>query len=333
MKNIIKKVRFAALTSLTCMALSGPALADTVLRIAGTHAPDQYASQVLEDIKKKLEAADVGLKVKVYPASQLGSGEQLINDAIRGAVDVVHAAVYSHKDSVLDVSWLPYLASSYDEMEKLYSPGSNYYQVLDDRLDRLGLKLLGVTSEGFIGVMASKRPENVNTTGDKGLNIRVWSSQSAKAATQQMGYNTTTIDWGDAYAALQQRIVDGMIGATPEATYATFKEAIKFYIPYNAFVESTTYYASQKSWNKKFNEEQRQVIQKVFAEAASGYVDWSRENDSAYLEKLQQAGVEIIHLTDQERAQIAQEVRAGTWSLMEQRIGKEVIEKVKQDLM
>ncbi|RTE64516.1 transporter [Amphritea opalescens] len=303
----------------------------TTLRIATTHAPDQYASEVMQQIKKDLEGAGVDLKVKLHMASQLGSGEQLMGEAVRGSVDIVHAFVYSHKDPILEINSLPYLVSNYDEMEKLYSPGSNFYKLFDQRMDRLGLKLLGMTGEGFVGVMTSAVPDNYRNTDDKGQNIRVWSSQAAKLATQDMGYNTTTIDWGDAFPALQQGVVDGMIGATPEATYATFKEAINYYIPYNAFVESTTYYASKKTWEKKLNAEQRKVVADVFAKAAATFVEWSRENDAANLEKLAAFGVEILPMTDAERRVIAEKIRAVTWPKLEERLGKDVLAEIVAD--
>lgn len=312
--------------------LTSSAQAATTLRIATTHAPDQYASQVMQQIKKDLEGAGVDLKIKLHMASQLGSGEQLMGEAIRGSVDIVHAFVYSHKDPVLEINSLPYLVSSYDEMAKLYSPGSNFYNLFEQRMDKLGLKLLGMTGEGFVGVMSSALPENYNNADIKGQNIRVWSSQAAKLATQDMGYNTTTIDWGDAFPALQQGVVDGMIGATPEATYATFKEAISYYVPYNAFVESTTYYASKKTWEKKLNAEQRKVVAEVFSKAAATFVDWSRENDAANLKKLEAFGVNILTLSDAERSAIAEKIRTVTWPKLEQRLGKDVLAKIVADI-
>jgi len=308
------------------------AIADTTIRIAGTHAPDQYASVVLKRIKKTLEEGGVGLKVKVFPAGQLGSGEQLIGDAIRGSIDIVHAFVYSHKDPVLDIASLPYMFTNYEQMKTAYQPGSVYYDTIANSMDKMGLKLLGVTGEGFIGVMGSKKPENYTTTDHKGMNIRVWSSPAAQSATKALGYNTTTIDWGDAFAALQQKTVDGMIGATAEATYTTFKEAVSYYVPYNAFVESTNYYASKKTWEKKLNQEQRDLIEATFAKEALGFVEWSKGNDQKYLDKLKQDGVEILPISQEEVSKIAGKIREVTWPVMEERLGKELLTKLKDSL-
>ncbi|MCV6589363.1 MAG: TRAP transporter substrate-binding protein DctP [Marinobacterium sp.] len=328
---MIKAKNMMAASLLAGLACSASVQA-TTLRIATTHAPDQYATQVIKQIKKDLENAGVDLKVKLYTSGQLGSGEQLMGEAARGSIDIVHAFVYSHKDPILEINSLPYLVSSYDQMAKAFSPGSGFYNLFEQRMDGVGLKLLGITGEGFIGVMSSSMPENYTGTGAKGQNIRVWSAQAAKLATQDMGYNTTTIDWGDAFPAIQQGVVDGMIGATPEATYTTFREAVNHYVPYNAFVENTAYYASKKSWNRKLNDAQRKVIAETFAAAAAKFVDWSRKNDAAYLKKLEQKGVKILPLSDEQRDAIARDIRSKTWPKLEKRLGKDVLESIAADL-
>ncbi len=47
-------------------AVSSYAQAATMLRIATTHAPDQYASEVMLQIKKGLEGAGVDLRIKFF---------------------------------------------------------------------------------------------------------------------------------------------------------------------------------------------------------------------------------------------------------------------------
>ena len=334
MKNKIKAINLKPLITLSVLAATFCTMSANAvtLRIASQHAPDQYASEVLRQIKIDLESANVDLKIKLFPAGQLGSGEQLLGEVERGSIDIAHSFVYSHKDPKLEINSLPYLVSNYDEMAKVFSPGSNFYRIFDERMDGLGLKLLGITAEGFIGVMSSTKPKNHTTTGNKGQNVRVWSAQSAKLATQDMGYNTTTIDWADAFPALQQGVVDGMIGATPEATYTTFKEAIKYYVPSNAFVENYSYYVGKKTWENKLNDAQREVISKVFAKAAAGFVDWTRENDAANLKKLQEFGVEILPINGAELSNVAKDIRTKTWPKLEERLGKETLTQILSDL-
>lgn len=304
--------------------------ADTRLRVAGSHAPDHSATQLLKDIKTELESADVGLKIQLFPANQLGSGEQVFGDVQKGAIDIAHTFVYSINDPKLEINTVPYLVENYDQMRKVFSPGSNFYQEFSGLLDKQNIKLLGIVGEGFIGVGAAKEPKNAKGVGAKGLTIRVWSANVAKETASDIGFNTTTIDWGDVFPALQQGVVDGVIGGTPEANYTSFKDAIDYYIPYNSFVENTAYYMSKRSWDK-LDDAQRAAVKTAFSKAALASFDQSEAKDAEFTTKLTEAGVTVIDLSNEERAAIANHVRATTWPKLEEAFGKELMDALKAD--
>lgn len=317
----------AATTGLTAVSL-----AETVrLKIAGTHAPDHSNTILLNQIKEELESADVGLKVSLFPANQLGSGEQVFGDVRKGVIDIAHTFVYSTNDPRLEISTVPYLVEDYDQMRKVFAPGSNYYTEFSKLLDEQGVKLLGIVAEGFIGVGSSKRPEDATGIGDKGMTIRVWSANVAKETSSDLGFNTTTIDWGDVFPALQQGVVDGVIGGTPEANYTAWRDALKYYIPYNAFVESTAYYMSYKVWNE-LSSDQQKVLEATFSKAALSSFDVSEAKDSEFLKKLSDAGIEVIGLSDEQRSALSAHIRKVTWPKLEEAFGKELMDALKADV-
>ena len=311
---------------------SFPANADVRLRIAGQHPTDHYATVVLRQIEKDLKTANVGLKVKVFPAGQLGNGEEVFGDVSRGLIDIGHTFVYSHNDPKLEINSIPYLVSNYQQMSKVFSPGSKFYSTFETLLDKQDIKLLGIFVEGFIGVATSKRPGNATTTASKGVNIRVWSAEAARSAATSMGFNTTTMNWGDVVPAIQQGTVDGLIGGTAESYYTIMRDAIKYYIPYNAFVENTAYYMSKKTWNK-LDANQRNAVLKAFQTASEGSFAKTEELDTEYTAKLSEAGIEVIAISDAERNLIAAEVQAKTWPLLEEKLGKQLLDELKADLI
>lgn len=313
------------------MALASVAnAADVRLRIAGSHAPDHSATELLKEIEAELEGAGVGLNVQLFPANQLGSGEQVFGDVQKGAIDIAHTFVYSINDPKLEINTVPYLVENYDQMRKVFSPGSNFHREFSALLDGQDVRLLGIVGEGFIGVGAAREPDNATGVGDKGLTIRVWSANVAKQTASDIGFNTTTIDWGDVFPALQQGVVDGVIGGTPEANYTSFKDAIEYYIPYNPFVENTAYYMSKKSWDA-LDGAQKQAVEAAFSRAALASFDQSEAKDAEFTAKLSEAGVTVIELSDEERAAIAAHVRATTWPKLEEAFGKELMDALKAD--
>ena len=86
-RHVLRCTTGAALGAALILGSTVATAGDMRLKVAGVAPVDHYANEMLEQIKADIEAADVGLKVKVFPAAQLGSGEELLEDTIRGNVD------------------------------------------------------------------------------------------------------------------------------------------------------------------------------------------------------------------------------------------------------
>ena len=322
----------AAAVALFAGAFATSAGADDVrLRIAGQHPIDHFGTTALNQIKADLDAANVGLNIKLFPAGQLGYGEQVFGDVAAGAIDVGHTFIYSHNDPRLEINGLPFMVSNYEQMRTAFSPGSAFYSTFEELLDNQGVKLLGIFVEGFIGVATAKAPENATTTGPKGVNIRIWSAEVAHSAVTAMGFNTTTMNWGDVPAAIQQGTVDGVVGGTAESYYTIMRDIITHFTPYNAFVENTAYYMNKGTW-EKLDAAQQDAVTAAFQQASAWSFEMTEQVDVEYTQKLAEHGVEVVAITDAERSAIAAEVLGQTWPLLEEKFGADLMEKLKADL-
>ena len=328
--KLFRKLTITAIVLALIYPLAASA-AEEKLRLAGQHPIDHNATLVLKETIAKIESANVGIEIRLFPAGQLGNGEVVFDDVAQGVIDIGHTFIYSHNDPVLEINSLPYLVSTYEEMEKIYSPGSHFYRIYEERLDRLGLKLLGVFAEGFIGVGSTKAPENAGTTDDKNLNIRVWSAEVGRLTAQAIGFKTTTMNWGDVPAAIQQGIVDGVIGGTAESNYTVFGDVVSFFTPYKAFVENTGFYISHATWNR-LTPEQQTVMADAFTEASAKSFALSREVDEEYIGRLSEKGITVVPVSDQELADLASHVRETVWPVLEDKLGKEILDNIKSDL-
>ncbi|MHA7877091.1 TRAP transporter substrate-binding protein DctP [Roseivivax sp.] len=321
---------FAASAALLALGAGAASADDMRLKLAGVVPAEHFGNQILEEVVEEIEGADVGLSVTLFPSGQLGSGEELFEDASRGNVDLVHSVIYAQRDPVLEINSLPYLVSSFDEMEATYlNSDSAFNQIFAERLDMLGLKLLANAPEGFIGVVAEEVPENAASLGDKGMNIRVWSSQVIKSTVETMGFNATTMNWGEVFAAMQSGTVDGAICCTAQLAYTAFatSDVGSVFVPYGAVVENTTYYASAETW-EEMNDAQREVVQTAFDNAAEKYFAFAKENEASYLSKLEETGYEVVELSDAERGAIAETVRAEVWPGIAEIVGQEVMDQL-----
>lgn len=322
-----------AASALAAMLALPAAAADLRLKFAGTFPVEHQGSKMMEQIAEEIEAADVGLKVTTFPANQLGSGEELLEDAIRGNIDLVYGFVYAHKDPAFEINSLPFLVFDNADVERIYmNRDSAYNQIFLERLANIGIHLLANNAEGFIGVVADKKPEDWAGLGNKGVNIRVWSSNVAKATTEALGYATTTMNWAEVFPAIQAGIVDGAICCTAQLTYTTFavSDVGKYFIPYGAFIESTVYYASARTWDK-MNDEQKAVVSAAFEKASREFTQWNLDNDDSFRAKLIEAGYEILDPSPEEKAALVQHVRENVWPIVGEIIGQDILDRILAD--
>ena len=304
------------------------------LKFAGTLPVEHQGTKTMEQIAEAIEAADVGLSVSIFPANQLGSGEELFEDTIRGNIDFSMGFIYAHKDPTFEIASMPYLAGNWDEMAAvLRNPDSAYNQIMSERLDAIGLRLLQNNPEGFANVLATEEPANWDTLDPKNMNIRVWSSNVVNDTMKELGFNTTTIAWADIFPALQSGIVDGAECCTKQATYTIFaKSGVgTHYIDYNAFMEISTFYASAKTW-EKMNDEQRAVVEKAFADAADDFFQWNRDNDAQFADLLVESGYTILTPSPEKAAAMRDHVRSTVWPAMADVVGQDVLDRIKADV-
>ncbi|MCF6432968.1 TRAP transporter substrate-binding protein DctP [Leisingera sp. MMG026] len=317
------------------LQLAAPAFAaDMRLKFAGVFPVDHQGSKMMEQVKADIEAADVGLKISVFPANQLGSGEALLEDVARGNIDFAAAFLYADTDPRLEILSMPFLVSDWDEMNSVMRDlDSEFNTIIQETLSDHGVRLLGQNPEGFVGIVATEEPANWNNFDAKNMNIRVWSSNVVKSMVETLGYQATTMSWGDIFPAIQSGIVDGAICCTKTATYSIFAKSDvgSHFVQYNSIPENTSYYVSEKTW-EELNEEQREVVQAAFTKASDDFFAYNRENDAVFEQKLVESGYTILKLSPEEQQAMASKVRSEIWPMLEESVGKDNIDRLLSSL-
>ena len=317
------------------LQLATPAFAaDMRLKFAGVFPIDHQGSKMMEQVKADIEAADVGLKISVFPANQLGSGEALLEDVARGNIDFAAAFLYADTDPRLEILSMPFLVSNWDEMNSVMRDlDYEFNTIIQETLADHGIRLLGQNPEGFVGIVATEEPANWNNFDAKNMNIRVWSSNVVKSMVETLGYQATTMSWGDIFPAIQSGIVDGAICCTKTATYSIFAKSDvgTHFVQYNSIPENTSYYVSEKTW-EKLNDAQRAAVQAAFTKASDDFFAYNRENDAVFEQKLVDSGYTILKLSAEDQQAMADKVRAEIWPMLEDSVGKANIDRLLSSL-
>ncbi|KUP94495.1 TRAP transporter substrate-binding protein [Tritonibacter horizontis] len=194
----------------TAALLSGAAMAqDVTLRLAHfaaeTH-PGHIAAQSFA--KAVAERTEGAIAVDLYPANQLGSPPEQLEQTILGAIEMnlPTQGGLDKYEKAFGTVMTPFAFSSYDHAhEVLDGPFSDW---AGPKLEEQGLVLLSNWEYGFRNITNSKHP--INTPEDvAGLKLRTPPELQIVAALEGLGATTTQIAFPELPNALNQGVVDG----------------------------------------------------------------------------------------------------------------------------
>ena len=171
------------------------------------------------------DATGGAVTVEVYAADQLTSGNQTegIQGVMDGTIDLsAHSnIIYSNFDKRLNVVSLPFLFSSFDEVDAKLDGDAG--KAVGEVVESMGLHLLGVAENGFRHPTNSVRP--IEKLADmQGLKLRVAGSDLLNAEYDAWGANWTNANWSEVYTGLQTGIYDGQENPLPTANGASIQE-------------------------------------------------------------------------------------------------------------
>lgn len=329
----MKKFVSILLTLVMCLALAAPVAADDSgktykLRLATHYNTEHLGYAALERIKEKLETESDGrLEITLYPSSQLGDYTLTFQELMEGTVDLALIPVPSEYDSRLEMNFIPYLINGYDGMGDAFGEGSYFFENYTQILGELNIKLLGMYVEGLIGFGFAEYPENYQDVNadKKSLMVRAPAIEVYNLVTEDMGFAATTIPYADLYTSMQTGVCDGWIGGTPQLNYSDFRDVIKYYVPYNVFAENIGFFMSQDIYDT-LPEDLQELIVTTFREESEKSFETAKEGDEEALKALEEYGVEILPLSDEELQAYRQHVIDVTWPKLGKNIGDDILE-------
>ncbi len=188
---------------------SGSEDGDVEITLAHSYTEQQpqhrCGAQVIAD---EVEAADVGLTVEVFPASQLGPDADRIASVVSGDIDMdiqgasALGAVYEPV-SVLDAAY----AFDDEEHYAAYFETDAADELLQGFADETGINTLGSWTVGMRHFTANdpiRSPEDLD-----GLRMRFPNSPQFLMNADALGASATEVAYEELFLALQQGTVDG----------------------------------------------------------------------------------------------------------------------------
>ena len=298
----MKKLSLLASTFCLCLTLLATSAfaAPIVIKLAHPNVPAHPMGEAFELFKKDLEERSNGaFRVEIYDSSKYGNFDAVVQGLQMGVLQMGSDALnnLSVFNSRLMLFDMPFILSSYEEAD-LITDGP-IGQELKSSLTKNNIVGLGYIEIGFRNIFSNRPIRSLEDA--KGLKIRATHSKAHIAILQSLGMNPTPVAWGEVYTALQQKTVDAIDIDLNLGWFNKFPEVAKYVTITRSFYSPHLVMLSKPFW-EKLTPEQQQMVNESFAVAQEFQRKTIRANEAMIMEKIKEAGGEIIILPPEELA-------------------------------
>ena len=242
------------------------------------------------------ERTDGMIQVELFPNSQLGGNEEMVEGVQLGTIDMANqfAGAFANYVPEMEVLALAFLFQSEDHLYASLNgePG----EILAEALEAKGFIPLGYFYGGSRSLMNNVRP--INRPADlEGLKIRTIPTNITLEGVNRMGAIATPMSQADVYSALEQGVLDGWENS-PITLYTLSLYEVTEYVSWTRhFMTPDLFAISAKTW-EKLSDDQKTIIQ----EEATKAVEYERsiwaENTEEAIDALLEEGVQFNDVAD-----------------------------------
>ncbi len=273
---------------------------DVSLQLAHSYTEDQpqhrCGAQVIAD---EVAAADVGLTVEIYPASQLGADADRIASVVSGDIDMdiqgasALGAVYEPV-AVLDAVY------AFDDSDHLarYFDSDASEDLLTGFEDETGVHTLGAWSAGMRQFTAN---EPIREPGDlDGLRMRFPNSPQFLMNAKALGADATEVAYEELFLALQQGTVDGQENPITNIAASNLQEVQDYISMSSHQANSNLVIIGADAWSG-LSEEQQGALEEAVDAAEEQVPQCVADDEETTLAEWQESGeMEVVDDVDVE---------------------------------
>lgn len=223
---------------------------------APTHA---YGAAFLAD---RLKAANCGLDVTVYPAAQLGSEAELLEQLVAGELDIAISgpsflAMWHAPLGVLDAA---YASRDLDQMLETAN-GKEMAPHWEELRTKYDVRVLDTWAYGSRHITSNKpirHPDDL-----KGFRLRLPGARIWQASGAALGASPMPISFAEVYLALQQGIADGQENPVPVIKAKGFHEVQKCLNLSGHIQSSIQILMNERTWKRLTTQQQTALVTAV----------------------------------------------------------------------
>ncbi len=282
----------AGALSAAALIFGGGAEAQTNLKLAHFAAETHPGHIAALQFKERVEERTNGeVTIDIFPASQLGSPPEQLEQTVLGVVDMnlpTQGALDKYEKAFATVM-SPFVFRDYAHAHDVLD--GPFMEWVAPKLEAQGLVMLSNWEWGFRNVTNNKHP--IHEPADmEGLTIRTPPEIQLVAAMEASGANATQIAFPELPNALNQGVVDGQ--ENPIAVIYHFKiYELQDYLSLTRHVyNSMVHVVNKNSWDG-LSPEQQEILREESKAAGELMRELVAEQEADELDLLKQAGMEV----------------------------------------
>jgi TRAP-type C4-dicarboxylate transport system substrate-binding protein len=290
------------LSAVCTLAIAGSALAQDVTLRASHQFPGgkgDVRDEMVQMIARDIEAADVGLKMQVFPGESLFKAGDQWAAVTKGQVDITAFPLdyASGRHPEFSATLMPGLVGNHERAARLND--SPFMESIKESIDKAGAMVL---ADAWLagGFVSSK---NCITTPDsaKGQTLR-----AAGPAFEQMlvgaGASISSMPSSEIYTGMQQNVLQG--ASTSSGSLVSFR-IYEVSTCLTAPGENALWFMyepvimSKRSF-ERLNEEQQQALLAAGEKAEAYFAEEAPKLDEKLIEAYKEAGVEVVEMSKED---------------------------------
>jgi tripartite ATP-independent transporter DctP family solute receptor len=273
------------------------------------------------------EVTDGRVTFELYPGGQLGSDEEMGTSLTTGDLECGFVAFApSGLDPKLQLSFLPYIVSSYEGADEVFFNPDGIIQTNErEVLAGMGITSIGFYENDFRGMTNNTHP--ITKPSDlEGLKMRVPGLPMYLDLFSAWGAQPVAMPFTELYTALQQGTVDGQDNGIVLSDNSRFQEVQK-YLTVTRHAYGTGALACNTEVWESLSEDDRAALKTLAEEVSAAATQEVRDSVDTKLASLEKAGMEVTELTPAQIKEFAKS-RDSIWDANRSVFGDDVIDQL-----
>lgn len=285
-------MKASAIASAIALAITGNlAHAAYQLNLSSALSSQDPVVQAMESAKQAIEERSDGeLTIQVFPNSQLGSDEDVVEQIRSGAniAILIDAGRLSEYQPELGILSAPYLVEDHSDYAQITS-SDLYLGWVEGLAANSGLRLLNYNWFQGSRQMLTQGP--VESPDDlRGVRVRTINSPVWVKTIEAMGATPTPLPWSEVYSALQLGSIDGAEAQLTAAEGQNLHEVIS-HIALTGHIHLMTGIATSEQWYQSLPEELQAILAEELTRAGEEASQATVDAQDAVRERMEAEGV------------------------------------------